>query len=132
MERRPLRRSRGVSLKPMDKSVAGALQSFKAEFFRALAHPVRIEILEVLLQGEHSVQELQEVLGLEQPVVSQQLAVLRTKNIVSGRKEGASVRYVVRDPLIADLLKVARQIFNNHLVGTQGLLRELQRQTRRR
>lgn len=116
----------------MDKSVAGALQSFKAEFFRALAHPVRIEILEVLLQGEHSVQELQEVLGLEQPVVSQQLAVLRTKNIVSGRKEGASVRYVVRDPLIADLLKVARQIFNNHLVGTQGLLRELQRQTRRR
>lgn len=116
----------------MDKSVAGDLQVFKAEFFRALAHPVRIEILEVLLQGEHSVQELQEVLGLEQPVVSQQLAVLRTKNIVSGRKEGTSVRYTVRDPLIGDLLKVARQIFNNHLVGSQGLLRELQRQARTR
>ena len=116
----------------MDKSVAGDLQVFKAEFFRALAHPVRIEILEVLLQGEHSVQELQEALGLEQPVVSQQLAVLRTKNIVSGRKEGTSVRYTVRDPLIGDLLKVARQIFNNHLVGSQGLLRELQRQARTR
>ncbi len=116
----------------MPRSVAGDLQHFKAEFFRALAHPVRIEILEVLLQGERSVQELQEALGLEQSVVSQQLAVLRTKNIVSGRKEGTSVRYTVRDPLIGDLLTVARQIFNNHLVGSQGLLRELQRQARKR
>lgn len=116
----------------MDTSVAGELQAFKAEFFRALAHPVRIEILEVLLQGERSVQELQEALGLEQPVVSQQLAVLRTKNIVSGRKEGTSVRYTVRDPLIGDLLTVARRIFNNHLVGSQGMLRELQRQARKR
>ena len=113
-------------------SVSGELQRFKAEFFRALAHPIRIEVLEVLLQGDRSVQELQDILRLEQPVVSQQLSVLRTKNIVSGRKEGTSVRYSVRDPLICDLLQVARRIFNNHLVGTQGLLRELQRQGRRR
>jgi DNA-binding transcriptional ArsR family regulator len=111
-------------------SLAGELQRFKAEFFRALAHPTRIEILEVLLQGEKSVQELQDILGVDQPVVSQQLAVLRAKNIVAGRKEGTSVRYLVRDPLIGDLLAVARRIFNNHLVGTQGLLRELKRQKR--
>ena len=64
-------------------------------------------------------QELQEILGVDQPVVSQQLAVLRAKNIVAGRREGTSVRYLVRDPLIGDLLGVARQIFNNHLAGTQ-------------
>ena len=116
----------------MNPEVTGELQRFKAEFFRALAHPIRIEILEVLLQAERSVQELQELLQLDQPVVSQQLAVLRAKNIVSGRKEGTSVRYFVRDPLIGDLFLVARRIFNNHLVGTQGLLRELQRQERRR
>jgi DNA-binding transcriptional ArsR family regulator len=113
-------------------SVVGDLQRFKSEFFRALAHPIRIEILEALLRGERSVQELQEILGVDQPVVSQQLAILRAKNIVAGRKEGTSVRYVVRDPLIGDLLGVARQIFNNNLVDTQGLLRELKRQTRRR
>jgi DNA-binding transcriptional ArsR family regulator len=113
-------------------SVAGELQRFKSEFFRALAHPIRIEILEVLLQGERSVQELQDILKVDQPVVSQQLAVLRAKNIVAGRKEGTSVRYLVRDPLIGELLAVARRIFNHHLVGTQGLLRELQRQQRRR
>ena len=112
-------------------SVAGALQRFKAEFFRALAHPIRIEILEVLLRGERSVQELQEILGVDQPVVSQQLAVLRAKNVVSSHKEGTSVRYLVRDELIGELLAVARRIFNNHLVDTQGLLRELKRQSRR-
>src|SRR4051794_28239451 len=112
--------------------VTGELQRFKADFFRALAHPVRIAVLEVLLQGERSVQELQDLLQLDQPVVSQQLAVLRAKNIVAGRKEGTSVRYSVRDPLVGDLLLVARRIFDNHLAGTQGLLRELQRQERRR
>ena len=67
-----------------------SLQAFKAEFFRALAHPVRIRILEVLGSGERSVQELQQLLGLEQPVVSQQLAVLRGKNIVRARKVGTN------------------------------------------
>ena len=55
------------------------LQAFKADFFRALAHPIRIRILETLGFGERSVQELQGALDLDQPVVSQQLAVLRAK-----------------------------------------------------
>jgi len=108
------------------------LQRFKATFFRALAHPLRIRILELLVKGDRTVQELQEAVGVDQPVVSQQLAVLRANNIVSGKKEGVSVRYAVRDPLIANLLDTARQIFNNHLVGTQDLLRQLQREQRRR
>jgi DNA-binding transcriptional ArsR family regulator len=110
----------------------GDLQVFKAGFFRALAHPVRIRILELLVKGDRSVQELQEALGLDQPVVSQQLAVLRASNIVSGRKEGVSVRYGIRDPLIGTLLDTARQIFNNHLVGTRDLLRQLKREDRQR
>jgi len=108
------------------------LPNFKAEFFRALAHPIRIRMLEALVRGERSVQELQEALDLEQPVVSQQLAVLRAKNIVSARKEGTTVRYAVRDRLLSDLLDVARRIFDNHLVGTQSLLRELRQERRRR
>jgi DNA-binding transcriptional ArsR family regulator len=111
---------------------AGDLQVFKAGFFRALAHPVRIRILELLVKDDRSVQELQEILGLEQPVVSQQLAILRANNIVSGRKEGVSVRYAVRDPLIGTLLDTARQIFNNHLAGTRDLLRQLKRESRQR
>jgi ArsR family transcriptional regulator len=78
------------------------------------------------------VQQLQEALGLGQSVVSQQLSVLRTSDIVTGRKEGVSVRYAVRDPLIGTLLDTARQIFNNQLVGTRDLLRQLEREDRRR
>ena len=107
-----------------------SLQVFKADFFRALAHPVRIRILEMLGTGEHSVQELQEALGLEQPLVSQQLAILRAKNIVTPRKEGSTVQYALSDRLITKLLVVAREIFNNHLVDTQTMLRELQREAR--
>jgi DNA-binding transcriptional ArsR family regulator len=109
-----------------------SLQEFKAEFFRALAHPVRIRILEALVRGERTVGELQRELGLEQAIVSQQLAILRAKNVVAPRKHGTTVYYSMRDPVLADLLDVARRIFNNHLVGTQGLLRELQRERRRR
>lgn len=112
---------------PMDE-----LQNYKAAFFRALAHPLRIRLLELLVKGDRSVQQLQEALGLDQPVVSQQLAVLRSNNIVSGTKEGVTVRYAVRDPLIGTLLDTARQIFNNQLIGTQDLLRQLQRERRRR
>ena len=107
------------------------LQTFKAQFFRALSHPVRIKILETLLHGGRTVQELQEALELDQPIVSQQLAVLRNQNIVVAQKEGSSVRYALRDPVVGELLDVARRIFNNHLVSAQGMLRELQRETRR-
>lgn len=118
--------------RPTAEPAADDLQVFKAGFFRALAHPVRIRILERLVKGDRTVQELQEALRLDQPVVSQQLAVLRSNNIVSSRKEGVSVRYAVRDPLIGELLDTARRIFNNHLVGTRDLLRQLAREDRHR
>jgi ArsR family transcriptional regulator len=111
---------------------AGQLQIFKAEFFKALAHPVRIRILEILVRGSRSVHELQEALGLDQPTVSQQLAVLRAKSIVDARKQGTAVRYTVRDATLRDLLDVTRRIFDNHLIGTETMLRELRREARRR
>ena len=88
-------------------------------------------MLEILVRGGRTVQELQEALTLDQPIVSQQLAVLRNQGIVSAQKEGLSVRYTLRDPLVGELLDVARRIFNNHLDNTRGLLRELRREGRR-
>lgn len=106
------------------------LQVFKAEFFRALAHPTRIRILESLGKSERSVQELQRLLDVDQPVVSQQLAILRVKGIVAAHKAGTTVRYALRDPLVTQLLDTARQIFSNQLVGTQDMLKELRKETR--
>jgi DNA-binding transcriptional ArsR family regulator len=101
------------------------LQEFKADFFKALAHPMRIRILEVLSDGRKSVNEIQSLLGSEGSTVSQQLAVLRNKNVVFGVKEGTTVIYALRDPMIKDLLAVARQIFDNHLVEAINRLEEM-------
>ena len=98
---------------------------FKAEFFKTLGHPARLAILEHLRGGEKSVNELQAALGADQSTVSQQLTRLRNGNIVDMRKEGTTVYYWVRDPMVFQLLDVAREIFNNHLISTQEMLQQL-------
>ncbi len=110
--------------------MAEPLHQFKAEFFKALAHPTRIRILERLRDGEGKVGELQRVLGLDQSVVSQQLAVLRRQGIVEAEKQGATVRYRVRDEGLFELLDVARRMFDRRLTMTQALLRQLRAEDR--
>ncbi len=102
------------------------LAKFKAEFFKALAHPVRIRILDCLRDGEKGVNELSEALQIEPANVSQQLAILRVRNIVIGRKEGSNVYYSVSDRALFKLLDVAKTIFNNHLVGVREMLQEME------
>ena len=102
------------------------LGQFKAEFFKALAHPLRIQILDALRDGEISVNELGTRLGVEQSTLSQQLAVLRSRSIVVGRKNGSNVFYSVRDPATFRLLDVAKEIFNNQLVDVRDLLSQLE------
>ena len=101
------------------------LSQFKAEFFKALAHPLRIRILDALRAGEAGVNELSAQLHVEQSNLSQQLGVLRGRNLVAGRKEGNNVYYSVRDPEIFRLLDVAKRIFNNHLINVRDMLSQL-------
>ena len=99
------------------------LRQFKAEFFKALAHPVRIAILEHLRRGPQSVGELQILTGAAGSSVSQQLAILRTRGIVVPERAGTTVRYHAADPEIYALLDAARQIFYGHLSDSAELLR---------
>jgi DNA-binding transcriptional ArsR family regulator len=108
------------------------LRRFKAEFFKALAHPLRISILDALREGEKTVAELSQEFEVEQANASQQLAVLRNKNIIVARKAGANVYYSISDPGIFKLLDTAREIFNNHLSGVRSMLEEIKAEGRRR
>ena len=101
------------------------ISQFKAEFFKALAHPLRIRILDALRGGEVGVNELSSQLKVEQSNLSQQLAVLRGRNIVAGRKDGNNVYYSVQDQEIFRLLDVAKKIFNNHLIDVRDMLSQL-------
>ena len=106
--------------------MARPVYQLKAEFFKTLAHPARIRILEVLREGEHTVGELVPKVGIESSHLSHQLAVLRRSNIVETRKAGATVVYSVVDPRIFQLLEVAKQILTGSLLASQGLLADLE------
>ena len=103
-----------------------AIHTFKADFFKTLAHPARLAILDHLRNGERSVNELQTLLEADQSTISQQLARLRNGNLVDTRKEGTTVYYSIRDPMIFELMDVAREIFNRQLISHQELLQQLQ------
>src|SRR5438309_10719367 len=107
-------------------SMPQQIANFKAEFFKALAHPMRIRILDCLRDGEKGVNELSEILKIEPANVSQQLAILRVRNIVIGRKAGSNVYYSVSDTTLFRLLDVAKDIFNNHLVGVRDMLQQME------
>lgn len=102
--------------------------AFKAEFFKALAHPLRIQVLDELRTGPVSVGELRERLGVEQSTLSQQLAVLRSRNLVRSQRSGTTVRYEIGDPAIWELLDSARAIFDNQLVNVRSVLEDLARE----
>jgi len=97
----------------------------KAEFFKVLAHPARIRILEVLREGERSVGDLVPYVGIESSHLSQQLGILRRANIVQARKVGSTVIYSVGNDALFELLDVARRIITSSLTESQGLLDEL-------
>ncbi|WP_235657846.1 ArsR/SmtB family transcription factor, partial [Fischerella thermalis] len=98
---------------------------FKADLFKVLSNPVRIQILDTLRTGEKSVNDIAEWLELEASSVSQQLAVLRSRNLVTSRKQGNYVFYSIRDPAIFQILDAALEVFNNHLVEVRDTLEQL-------
>src|ERR1700722_15657424 len=104
-----------------------SLRRFKADIFQALAHPTRIAILELLSDGELSAGSLIEKLGMEQANVSQPLAVLRSKHLVSNRRVGNQVFYSVRDSINIEVLKLMRTYFHAHLKESLGMLDEIKK-----
>jgi DNA-binding transcriptional ArsR family regulator len=77
----------------LDRMVGNATRA--ANFLKALAHESRLMILCILAEGEKSVSELEDILSLRQPTVSQQLARLRADGLVSTRRDGKTIYYTL-------------------------------------
>jgi ArsR family transcriptional regulator len=118
-------------MKPMSQRADDAerLRQFKADFFKALANPLRIRILEILRDGPISVNQIQEATGAPPSSVSQQLAVLRGRGILTTERHGTTIIYEVADNELFNLLDVARSLFNSHLAGTVDMLRLVEDET---
>ena len=108
------------------------LRSYKASVFQALGHPTRIAIVEILRDGELSAGVIQERLGIEQANVSQHLAILRTRQILSNRKVGNQVLYSVRNPMLLEVLDIMRRYFHSNLTEAVQMLGEIKAEDRAR
>jgi ArsR family transcriptional regulator len=101
------------------------LDQAKSELFRALGHPVRIRVLELLDDGPKTVRHLLDATAIEASRLSQQLAVLRGTGLVLARREGNTMKYSLGTDEVTDLLRAARQVLTHLRLGQGRLLAEL-------
>ena len=94
-----------------------------AGVLRVLANEDRLLLLCQLSQGECCVSELLELLGIQQPTLSQQLGVLRSEGVVATRRDGKRIYYQIADPRLLILLETLYQLFCKPAQGA-NLLKE--------
>lgn len=92
-----------------DRLRSAAVQA--VDTLKLLANPERLLLLCQISQGEFSVSELEELLGIHQPTLSQQLGVLRSQGVVATRREGKNIYYSVADPAVLEILLVLYRIY---------------------
>lgn len=78
---------------------------------KVLANTERLLLLCQLSQGEFSVSELEELLDIHQPTLSQQLTVLRNQGVVATRREGKNIYYSVADPNLLEILVLMYRLY---------------------
>ena len=103
-----------MSLAPEDMEIAAAIATRAIEaaaFLKAVSHEGRLMILCHLAAGERSVTELERLLGARQAAVSQQLARLRLEGLVSTRREGKAIIYMIQDPRVLAQIRLLQELF---------------------
>ncbi len=103
--------------------MSNRISELHAEICRTLGSANRIEILNALRDGEKTVNELAESLGLRQANVSQHLAVLRQRRVVTTRKEGTNIYYRVANAKIIQACELMRQVLLEQLKETEELVK---------
>lgn len=105
--------------------MAAPLDNAKSELFRALGHPVRIRVLELLHDGPKTVRHLLESITIEGSGLSHQLAVLRGTGLVVAKRGGNTVEYSLSAGEVTDLLGAAHKVLTGLALGQGRLLAEL-------
>jgi DNA-binding transcriptional ArsR family regulator len=99
------------SAPPLDMDEMLANAKVASEFLKALSHEARLVILCLLSEGEKSVTQIEEILDLRQPAVSQQLARLRADNLVEARRDGKNIYYTLARPEVREVIEALHKAF---------------------
>ena len=104
------------------------LWTYEASIFQAHSHPARIAILGLLCHRELSAGTIQEKLDVEQANLSQHLANLRSRQIVTNRKDDSQAFYSIRNPVLVEVLDIMRGYFQTNLADAIQMFGEVERE----
>jgi DNA-binding transcriptional ArsR family regulator len=112
-----------------DYPISGEELAFKlkADFLKALAHPLRLALIEHLKNGEKSVGQLASHLGENQSSISKNLAILKQVGILQSKQEKSTVYYSIKDEDIFKILRPISDILGKKLRESERLLQHLGR-----
>lgn len=97
----------------------------QAEFCKALAHPIRLEIIDLLKSGEKTVSGMMKSLNIKQAALSQHLAILRERGVVISRKKGMNTYYSLRRSEIVNVCSMIRGILRELMVERNKMVKSL-------
>jgi ArsR family transcriptional regulator len=101
------------------------LYALQAEIVRALAHPLRMAVVDFLADGEQCVCDIANHLGARRPNVSRHLALMLKAGVLGSRRDGLRVVYSLRTPCIVNCLTCAADVLREHIQADSALLRKL-------
>jgi len=107
----------------MDKNTEEKMFQMHAEVCKSMANPTRLKIMNLLRDGERSVEELKKRLGLPKANLSQHLSVLRQRRIVSTRRAGLNIYYKVANPKMIKACDILREVLFEQLQEGEKLVR---------
>ncbi|RMG68687.1 MAG: ArsR family transcriptional regulator [Nitrospirae bacterium] len=93
----------------------------QAEVCKTLTNPKRLEIIHVLKEGEKTVTELVNILGIPKANVSQHLSILKNRGILKSRREGVNIYYSIANPKVIQACALMREVLTEQM-KEQGLL----------
>jgi len=104
---------------------AKKLYQLKADIFQAIAHPIRLAVVEFLSQGEQCVCDIAEHVGAKRSNVSRHLALMLKAGVLESRKDGLRVLYSLRTPCILNFLSCVSDVLRERLEANRALLQRL-------
>jgi len=112
----------------MDKNIEEKIFQLHAEVCKSMANPTRLKIMNILREGEKSVEELRSRLKLPKANLSQHLSILRQRRIVFSRRAGLNIYYKVANPKMIKACDILREVLFEQLSEDEKLVRRMGKQ----
>jgi len=104
------------------KSIDQEIFERQARICKAFAHPARLQILDLLGQGEQGVSQLQETMGISKTGMSQHLAILKSAGVVATRRNGKQIYCSLAMPEVKQACQLIRKVLHEQIKGSHRLI----------